>query len=347
MPQPAIQSPILTQRYAVAASLAANSVTPPVRVGFRPYTEKTRGKRVCNVILNRNIAAATAPGTAAPLGIFGCEWKSEHNGYGVDANGRINPGVNPASTPLYIGPANQTGAYVEKVKVTGGAGAGISFITILNPGSGYTSAPAITFANAGAAAATALISDDGRVVGALITNAGTWAANSTISIAAPNATWGVQATCAMGPGQQVTVNTHIPHAAHAPTTDGGAFWFCVWRDRIIPYHTGLIAPTYNVGLDPDQHVQGLAANYGFTEATGTNPDGTTAIGVLTLGAGIPNGDSIIVVRAPVKQIIAPSVTMGLFRQQVKTLDLMWVGGNATAGSTETSVISIVLEAVNN
>lgn len=343
MPQPAIQTVVLAQQLALPATTPANSVTLPVRVGFRPYTEKTRGKRPANFTLDRRLAAATAPGTAAPIGVFGCEWKSEHNGFGVDASGRIIPGYDPGTAALSLTGITGTGAYAERVRVTGGAGTGIGFIPITNPGSGYTTAPAITFANAGAAAATALISVDGRVVGALITNAGTWASNSTISIAAP--TTGTTATAALVAGQQVTVQTHIPFAALAPTTAGGAMWFAVWRDRIIPAHVGALAPTAGTGLDPDQHVQALAANYGFTLATGTHADGTTAIGILTLGAGIPNGDSVLVVRSPVRQILAPSTTNSTLRQQLKTIDVMWMGGNATAGATETSVITGVIEAV--
>ena len=345
MPQPAIQSPVLAQLLALPATTAANSVTLPVRVGFRPYTERTRGKRPANLVLSRGLAAATAPGTAAPIGVFGCEWKDSAPGFGVDANGRTIAGTDPGTAPLNLAGATPGGAFAERIKVSGGAGAGIGPIMITNPGSGYTSAPTITFANAGAAAATALISADGRVVGALITNIGTWASNSTISIAAP--TVGQTATAAITQGKNVTVNTHIPYAVAAPTTAGGAMWFAVWRDRIIPLHTGLLAPTANAGLDPDQQVQGLAANYGFTLATGTHPDGTTTIGVLTLGAGIPDGDTILVVRAPVRQLLAPFTTNGFLRSQIKTLDVMWLGGNATAGATETSVIGCTLEVTSN
>lgn len=344
MPQPSIQSAVLAQQFALPATTPANSVTPPVRVGFRPYTEKTRGKRPARLVLDRRIAAATAPGTAAPIGVFGCELPSDRT-VDVDSFGRIVPGFDPLGAPLNLNGAVPAGGYSEVIKVSGGVGTGIGYIRILNPGSGYTTAPAITFANAGAAAATALISADGRVVGALITNAGTYGATSTISIAAP--TSGTTATAALVAGQVTTVNTHIPFATHAPTTAGGAFWFAVWRDHIIPVHTGLLAPVAANGLDPDQQVQALVANYGFTIATGTHPDGTTTIGVLTLGAGIANGDTITVYRCPVRQIVAPGTGNSLLRTQVKTLDVMWLGGNATAGATETSVISTVLEPASN
>lgn len=345
MAQPAIQNPVLAQQLALPATTPANSVTLPIRVGFRPYTEQTRGKRPVKFVYDRRLAAATAPGTAAPIGVFGCEWQTEHNSMGVDAFGRIMPGFDPGTAGLNLNGATPGGAYTERIRVSGGVGTGIGPIMITNPGSGYTSAPSVTFTGLGAAAGTALISADGRVVGILLTNVGTYAAAGTIAIAAP--TSGVTATCAFVAGQQVTVQTHIPFATLAPTTPGGAMWYAVWRDHLIPAHVGALAPTASTGLDPDQHVQCLAANYGFTVATGTHADGTTTIGVLTLGAGIPNGDSVIVVRAPVRQHVAPSVGNGLLRNQLKQTDVMWLGGNATAGATETSVISAIIEAIDN
>jgi hypothetical protein len=345
MPQPAIQSPVFAQAFALPATTPANSITIPVRPGFRPYTEKTRGKRPALMTYDRRLAAATAPGTAAPIGVFGCDLTYETNAPGVDINGRIIPGYDPGTSPLNLAGAVPGGCYVEQIRVSGGAGTGIGFVPILNPGSGYTSAPTVTFTGLGAAAGTALISADGRVVGILLTNTGTYSASGTVAIAAP--TNGVTAVAAVTAGQVTTVNTHIPFATHAPTTAGGAIWFATVKiggnDRIIACSTAIFAPTANTGLDPDQHLIGTAANYGFTVATGTNPDGTTLIGVLTLGVGIPNGATVTVWRGLVRQIMAPVATNGIYSNQVKCLDAMWLGGNATAGATETSVLSVGLE----
>ena len=356
MPQPAIQSPVLASRFALPATSVAAATTLPIRGGFRPYTEKTRGKRPANIVWNRNLAAATAPGTAANLALFGAEWTSEHNNMGVDANGRIVPGYDPLSSSLNLMGVAPAGAYSEKIRVSGGAGTGIGFLAILNPGSGYdpASAPAVTFSGAGTAAATAIVSPDGRVTGLQITNAGTYSASATVTIAAP--TSGVQAVAAISAGQVTTVYTHIPYAAHAPTTVGSAFWVAIWRDRIIACSSALLGTTANqptaaqlggMGCDADQHVIGLSTAPGFTVATGTHTDGTTTIGVLTLGVGIPNGDNIYVVRAPVKRLIPGTQSMGLFRHQVKIPDFMWVGVDTTAGATETSVLGVTVEAVTN
>lgn len=349
MPQPAIQSPVLASALALPATTAANSVTIPVRPGFRPYTEKTRGKRPAFLNYDRRLAAATAPGTAAPIGVFGCDLTFESNAPGIDSNGRVVAGYDPLTAPLNLGAASPAGCYVEQIRVSGGVGTGIGFCPILNPGAGYTSAPAVTFTGLGTAAGTALISADGRVVGILLTNVGTYAAAGTISIAAP--TNGVTAVAAVTAGQVTSISTHIPFATHAPTTAGGAVWFATVRiggnERIVACSTALLAPTANSGLDPDQHLVGTAANYGFTVATGTNPDGTTVIGVLTLAVGIPNGATVTVWRGVVRQIMVPSVVNSAMSNQIKCLDAMWLGGNATAGATETSVISANLESVVN
>jgi len=353
MPQPAIQTPVLAQGFALPATTPANSVTFPVRPGFRPYTERTRGKRPANIILNRNLAAATAPGTAAPLGLFACDLTYETAQFGSNLSGQLLGGIDPLNAVNPLSGASPTGCYVEQVRVTGGAGTGLGFMVILNPGSGYSAAapPAVTFTGLGAAAGTALVSVDGRVTGITLTNAGTYSAAGTVAIAAP--TNGVTAVAAFSAGQVTTVNTHIPFATHAPTTAGGAYWFATWRDRIIACNTGFLAGiTANTGLDPDQHVVGLSSagsysNAGFTVATGTNPDGTPTIGVLTLGLGIPNFSVITVYRGLIRQLLAPVTTNGLIRTQLRLNDLMWIGGNATAGATETSVISATIEAVSN
>jgi hypothetical protein len=323
-------------------------------MGFRPYTSRTRGKRYSNIQYVRNLAAATAPGTAAPIGIFGCEWPLTRSG--SDTAGRVLPGIDPSTATLAIDLSVGTaaGAYAETIRVTGGVGTAHGMPIVLNPGYGYDPAtpPAVTFTNSGAAAATACVSRDGRVTGIRYSNAGTWAANSTISIAAPPA-YGLQATAGVTKGEVTTVNTHIPFATHAPTTVGGAMWFAVWRDRVVACSTGLLGATANqpsaaelsaMGLEADQHSIGLATNPGFTIATGTNPDGTTTIGVLTLGMGIPNGDRVAVIRAPVKSVQLPSTLVGMTNFQQRLYDVMWLGGNATAGATETSVITAAIEA---
>lgn len=368
MPQPAIQRPFLTNRWALAATTATGTVTLPVRPGFRPYTEKTRGKRPVNLVFDRNIAAATAPGTAAALAIFGCEFAKDTTAT-TDANGRLIPGYDPETAPLALN-ASPSGAYRETILLTGGTGTGITPITITNPGSGYTSAPTIvvywlkndgTLQNSAPggstqATATALISTDGRVVGAVLTAIGVGYVTAPTASAGPpvigfSGGGGTNAAATAGIGAVLTVNTHIPHAAHAPTTDGGAFWYVtvggVTTRRVLPYHTGLVAPSFSVGLDPDQQVQAISTNYGFTEATGTHPDGTTAIGVLTLGAGMPNGSIVTVHRGLIRQMTNLSQGMGHEAFQAKTLDVMWVGCATTAGSTETSVYSASLEVIVN
>jgi hypothetical protein len=351
MPAPAIATPILVQLFPLPATVVANSNTLPIRPGFRPYTDRNRGKRYTNLQVARNLAAATAPGTAAPIGVFGAEFPLGRNG--VDTAGRILPGIDPSTLSLDLSIGTTAGAYAETIRVSGGAGTALGFCVMLNAGSGYDPAtpPAVTFANAGAAAATACVSREGRVTGLLLTNAGTWSATASVTIAAP--AFGVQATAAVTKGEVTTVNTHIPFAAHAPTTAGGAFWAAIWRDRLIAASANLIGTTGGqptaaqlsaMGLDGDQHVLGLNTAPGFTVATGTNPDGTTTIGVLTLGVGIPNGDRIQVIRGLVKPVLLPGVTNGVSDHQIKGLDFMWLGGNATAGAIETSVITAALEA---
>jgi len=375
MPQPAIHSPVLATRFAVPATTTDARGTFPVRIGERPYTNRTKGKRPTNIVWNRNLAAATAPGTTAKLAMFGVETTYPDSGSGVDANGRIVAGIDPTASPLNLSASTTAGTYVEKVKVSGGTGTGITPIIITNPGSGYDPASPPTvkvywLKNDGTtqdsapggstqATGTACVSQDGRVVGVLITAIGAGyvavptasAGPPVIGIAAPTA--GTTATAIASIGQVTTVNTHIPHAAHAVSTAGGAFWFAVWRDHVIADSDGLLGTTDKqptaaqcqvMGLDPDQHVLGLNTNNGFTEATGTHPDGTTTIGVLTLGAGIPNGETITVYRGLVKRILPGSTTFGFNRQMVnRPPAVQWVAVDGTAGATETSVLSVSLE----
>lgn len=369
MVQPAIQRVNLASQWALAATTATGTVTLPVRPGFRPYTEKTRGKRPANLAIDRNIAAATAPGTAASLGVFGCEFAKDTTAT-VDSNGRLLPGFDPNFAALNLNGQTPAGAYRQTIKITGGTGTGITPIAITFPGKNYTSAPTVVVnwvkndgtlqasapASGTQALATALISPDGRVVGAVLTNIGAgYLVTPTATAGPPAITFsgggGTGVTATAGVGQLLTIYTLIPHAAHAPTTVGGAFWYLTTRiggiDHVLPYHTGLVAPSYSVGLDPDQQIQAISTNYGFTEATGTNPDGTTTIGVLTLGAGIPNGSTVTVHRGIVRIVGNESVTMGHSQAQPKTVDVMWVGCATTAGSTETSIYSAALEVVVN
>lgn len=326
----ALAFPVLAQNRALS-STASGATTLPVAVGRRPYSHLTRASQPVVFSMTRTATS----GTQAPLALFGVDRTFEGSVFGFDANGRVQPGYNPVGAALNLNGVAPNGVYREKIKVSGGAGTGIGFIPILDGGSGYdpSSVPGITFANAGTAAATAVVSQDGRVVGAIVTNAGTFASNSTITIAAP--TSGRQARAALIAGQVTTVNTHIPFTAHAPTTAGGAFWWAEYRDRIIACSTGVLAFAPDTGLENDnQYAEG------FTVATGTHPDGTTAIGVLTLARGIPNGAEITVFRG-VANLVARLPTSGAQRSQVRAGHLCYIGATA-AGTTDVGAVSSYL-----
>jgi len=71
----------------------------------------------------------------------------------------------------------------------------VTSVTITDPGTGYTTAPNVTFAGGGGsgAAATAIINTAGNVVAVVITNFGTgYTSSPTVTIAAPGS--GTQAT---------------------------------------------------------------------------------------------------------------------------------------------------------
>ena len=333
----ALTRPHLASQH-VLATPATGAPTIPVNVGRRPFSHLTKAGNQGRFVSNR-----VAGGTAATLGLFGVDLTYDGSPFNSDANGRVLPGYNPVGAPLNLNGVTPNGCYRERIRVSGGAGTGIGFITILDGGSGYTSAPTITFANAGAAAATAVISADGRVVGAFVTNAGTFASNSTISVAAPTA--GRQAKAALMVGQVTSVSTHIPFATHAPTTQAGAYWVAMWRDRIIACSTatlglgGATAPT--AGLEGEnQYAEG------FTVATGTHPDGTTTVGVLTLSRGIPNGSEIVVYRGSVNQLANLGTVAGTLDIQVRVPTLAYIG--CTTGAADTGSITASLSpAVDN
>lgn len=322
----------------VLATPATGAPTIPVNVGRRPFTHLTKAGNQSRFILNR-----VAGGTAAALGLFGVDLTYDGSPFSTDANGRLLPGYNPVGAPLNLNGVTPNGCYRERIRVSGGSGTGIGFITILDGGSGYTSVPGITFANAGTAAATAVISADGRVVGAFVTNAGTFASNSTITIAAP--TSGRQARAALAAGQVTTVNTKIPFATHAPTTAAGAYWVAMWKDRILACSTAMLglgaATAATAGLEGENQFA-----EGFTVATGTHPDGTTTIGVLTLARGIPNGSEIVVYRGSVNQLAALGTAAGNLDIQIRTPTLAYLGCTTGAADTGT-VTAAIVPAVDN
>jgi hypothetical protein len=351
MAQPVVQSPVLANALALPATTAINSQTLPIRHGNRPYSSITWGKRYANFVLSRNLAAATAPGTPASFGLFGCEQTYPDSGSGVDANGRILPGVDPGLAPLNLSGVTFAGSYTQTIKVSGGAGTALGPVLVYNPGSGYDPAnpPAVTFSGAGAAAGTAIVGYDGRIAGVLLTNAGTWSSTATVTVPAP--TYGVQAVLAATQGQATVITTLIPFAAHAPTTSGGAAWFLIWRGRMITASASLLGATQGqptaailgqMGLNADQHAIGLNTAPGFTVASATSADGITAIAQLTLGVGIPNGDTVQVFRGYVRQLIASTTINGYQRNGIKLPGVLWLG-NTVAGATETSIISAVIE----
>jgi hypothetical protein len=331
MTAPAITNPTLFRGTNGTTQVAIR----PVRVGFRPYTERTRGKRYARLKFDRGSANATP--NYQTVGVYGIELPYETADFGVDANGRRNPGFAPntgsAGQPL------QTGTYVERVRVTSGAATTISQVTVLEGGQDYTSAPTVVFTGGGgaSAAATAIVRDR-RVVGITVTNFGTGYTSAPVITFTGGGGTGAIATC--GIGQQVTINTHIPYAIHAPLAAAGAFWFATINDRILMCETSAGFDAVDDGaLDPDQHIMGTAANAGFTLASGTNPDGTTAIGVLTLPGGVPNGTVVTVYRGTVRELSALATHLN-DDTQIRLLDLMWavVGG---AGDNSVSNITLV------
>lgn len=341
MPAPAIASvPLLRGVIPGGQQTAKALVSFPIRTGRRPFTDKTRGKRPVVMSILRGAVAATAANAATLTAVMGAELPGTDTGETLDSNGRLLPGFSPSASAL--GAFSQTGGYVQRIKLTtdvatATAATGVSFIRVLNGGSGYTSAPTIAFSS-GAAAATAVISDDGRVVGAYVTNAGTgYTTAPTITLSGGG---GTGAVLACGLGQFKDIFTKIPFAAtFAPQTAGSYIWFAVWRDTLIPVTLadagGLYALSSVLGVDPDQHTlgAGTAGTCGLTLATATHPDGTTAIGKLSVGApatngtnfGFPANDSVYVYALPVRAVHGSegAVVTSKRRGGMRSLDVMW------------------------
>ena len=313
----------------------------PIRMGFRPFAQSTRGKR--QVLLDYDRASANATPNYQTVGVFGVELPYETADFGSAANGQRLPGFQPNTGAA--GQPVQSGTYVERVRLTGGVATGISLITVQDGGQDVTAAPTVVFTPAtGAPAATAIIRDR-RVVGITVTAVGgpfttppviTFTGGGLMSVAPT-------ATCQIG--AQVTVNTHIPFAAHAPLANGGAYWVATYQDRIIAANLSGVAAFNNAddgALDPDHHIMGTAANNGFTVASGTHPDGTPAVGILTLAQGLPNNAVVVVYRGTVRELSA-LLTHQNDQTQIRGLDLMYA---VVGGAGDNSVTSISARAAN-
>lgn len=333
MSGPAIVNPTLFR----GANGTTQGAIRPVRVGFRPFTERTRGKRYARLKFDRNSANATPNfGNVAVLGI---ELPYQSMDMGANSLGQRLPGFNPNSGTA--GAPLQTGSYTETIVLSGGAATGISLITVLDGGADVTSAPTVVFTGGGgaSAAATAIVRDR-RVVGITITNAGTGYTSAPVITFTGGGTPTRVPVATCGIGQVTTVNTHIPFLAHAPLAAGGQFWFATVNDRIIMCSTSAVAAFNNAddgALDPDQHIMGISSNAGFTVATGTHPDGTTVIGVLTLAAGLPNGTRISVYSGLVRELSALG-THYFDDTQIRLLDLMYAVVGAAGDNSNTSIV---------
>lgn len=331
MPAPAIVNPTLFR----GANGTTQGAIRPVRVGFRPFTERTRGKRYARLVYARNSANATP--NFGNVGVLGIELPYQSMDQGANSLGQRLPGFNPnTGTP---GVPLQTGSYTETIVLSGGAATGIGLITVLDGGADYTAAPTVVFTPAtGAPAATAIIRDR-RVVGITITAAGGPFTTPPVITFTGGGTPTRVAQASCGVGQQLTVNTHIPFLAHAPLAAGGQFWFITVNDRIIMCSTSAVAAFNNADdgvLDPDQHIMGTAANAGFTVATGTHPDGTTAIGVLTLAQGLPNNTRVSVYSGLIRELSAQG-THYFDDTQIKLLDLMYAVVGAAGDNSNSSI----------
>jgi hypothetical protein len=309
----------------------------PIRTGFRPFSQSTRGKRQMLAHYDRGSSNATP--NYQTVGIYGVELPYETADFGSNASGQRLQGFQP-NTGL-AGQPTQTGTFVERIRLTGGVGTGISFITVFDGGQDISAAPTVVFTPAtGAPAATAIVRDR-RVVGIVVTAAGgpfttppviTFTGGGTMTIAPT-------ATCAVG--ANTTINTHIPFTAHTGLTVGGAYWVATWRDRIIAAQLNGVAAFNNVDdgcVDPDQHVMGTAANNGFTVATGTHPDGTPTIGVLTTALGLPNNEVVTVYRGTIREISTLATHLN-DKTQVRGVDLMYA---VVGGAGDNSVSNICL-----
>lgn len=335
MSKPAVTNPRLFRGAAGTSKLAAR----PIRPGWRPFTEKTRGKRPAWLKYATNSSNATP--NFGSVGVYGCDLPYPTEGFGVNASGQLVPGGNVQysanGAPLY------TGGVVETQTLTGGVGTGISMITVVYGGKDVTAAPNVVFTGGGgsSAAATAVIRDR-RVVGIQVTNAGSGYTSAPVITftGGGEMTTAPIATC--GIGQVTTINTHILYNAHAPITAMGAYptqgfyWFLevlgAGGDRIVPCSTSLFSATADDGaLDEDQHI-----NDQFTVATGTHPDGTLTIGVLTLTTGLPNNTRVRVYSCPVREV-STYTTHNFDQTQVPVLDLMWAIVGAAGDNTNREI----------
>lgn len=122
-----------------------------------------------------------------------------YNFTGRSSDGKMGNKADIAKVPVYGGAPVAFAGYAEFtvackafVDLTTGR---VTTITITDPGTGYTTAPAVTFSGGGgaSAAATAIINTAGNVVAVIMTNFGTgYTSAPTVTIAAPGS--GTQAT---------------------------------------------------------------------------------------------------------------------------------------------------------
>ena len=314
----------------------------PIRPGFRPFGQSLRGKR--QILLDYDRESANATPNFQTVGVYGMELPYETADFGSNASGQRNPGFQPNTGTA--GQPTQTGTYVERIRLTGGVATGISFIAVLDGGQDISAAPTVVFTGGGgaAAAATAIIRDR-RVVGITITNAGSGYTSAPVITFTGGGTMTVAPTAVCGIGQNTTISTHIPFTAHTGLTVGGAYWVATWMDRIIAANLNGVAAFNNTddgALDPDQHLMGIAANNGFTVATGTHPDGTPTIGVLTLAAGIPNNAIVTVYRGTIRELSALATHLN-DKTQIRGLDLVFA---IVGGAGDNSVSNIMMTPAN-
>lgn len=334
MPLNNYQTAIATAAIFDGAPGATAGITRPIRIGARPYTERTAKKRPVRLRVKRDSSNATAD--YQDVSIWGADLGNLAKQSAVDTStGRLSPLIHP-----YTGA--DLGLYQDIIRVSGGAATGISFIRVLDGGYGYTSAPTVVFTGGGgsSAAATAVVRN-GRVVGIYVTNAGSGYTSAPVISFTGGAGSGAKAVTQVG--QQVTINTHIPFATHTPDTAGSAYWAVLIDDgqRILTYDTSLFLTGADGNLEPNQHVMGTNANGGFSVATGTHPDGTTTIGVVTLNLGLPNDVVVRVVRTKTQLLLAAAANLISDTQQIAT-SLMWA---KVGGATDNSHTNIVVEPV--
>lgn len=311
----------------------------PIRMGFRPYAQSTRGKR--QVMLDYDRMSTSATPAYATVGLFGIELPYETADFGTAANGQKLPGFQPNTG----GPGQpvQSGTYVERVRLTGGAGTSLGLCTVLDGGQDVTAAPTVVFTPAtGGPAATAVIRDR-RVVGVVVTGVGGPFTTPPVVSFTGGGSMTVAPTATVTVGQQTTINTHIPFAAHSPLAAGGAYWMCVYQDRIIACNQNALFVNVDDGaVDPDQHIMGNNANQGFTVSSGTHPDGTANVGIITLILGLPNNVVVTVYRGTVRELSAIANHLN-DQTQIRTLDLVYA---VVGGAGDNSTTSIVARPAN-